>query len=88
MPKTEIISHDPRPDRMKSADDEVIVLSKNQIDPYSAKPSDFIVLREADELEVPGHGQCGKTLAQYKRLLKAAADCEGKSKPASGQLGE
>jgi hypothetical protein len=55
------------------------VMHPNQSNPGAAKPEDFKVITpaEAARMDVPGHGQCGDSRAEYNRLEKEA---DGKSK--------
>ena len=60
--------------------DEVITLSPTQTNPYSALPSDFHITTaaEAARQALPGHGQRGTTVPEYRELL-SEADQQGKS---------
>ncbi len=61
--------------------DKLIDMHDNQMNPGAAKPEDFKVKThaEAAKLEVPAHGQCGDSRAEYQRLEREA-DSDGKSK--------
>jgi hypothetical protein len=52
--------------------DHKIEPTENQCDPYLARPEQFQITRadEAATKRVPGHGQHGSNLREYKRLLK------------------
>jgi hypothetical protein len=72
-----IIEHDPRPELSHMEDNEPIQQSENQINPYLARPEDFVVLQPG-EAEVPSHNQQGRTAAERRKLLKQV-DEHGKS---------
>jgi hypothetical protein len=51
--------------------DQKIELTRQQTNPYLARPEDFTI-SEPDEIAsrpTPFHGQCGDTQREYKRLL-------------------
>ena len=56
--------------------DKVLIdtMHPNQLNPGLAKPEDFKVKThaEAAKLDVPAHGQCGDSRAEYERLEKKA----------------
>jgi hypothetical protein len=62
--------------------DKVLIetMHPNQMNPGAAKPEDFKVNTpaEAARMDVPGHGQCGNSEAEYHRL-ESEADSDGKS---------
>lgn len=51
--------------------DEKIELTPEQQNPYLARPDQFQVTRadEAATKKVPGHGQLGNDMREYKKLL-------------------
>jgi hypothetical protein len=51
------------PEVNESQNNEKIELSNNQQNPGAAKPEEFEV-----QSEIPGHGQCGDSRAEYKKL--------------------
>ncbi len=60
--------------------DKLINMHDNQMNPGLAKPEDFKIKThaEAATIEVPLHGQCGDSRAEYERLEKEAS-ADGKS---------
>ncbi len=62
--------------------DKVLIdtMHPNQLNPGLAKPEDFKVKThaEAAKLDVPAHGQCGDSRAEYERLEKEGS-ADGKS---------
>jgi hypothetical protein len=78
---TKIISRRPRRAVGHGADHEKIKLSENQINPYLAKPTDFVVADPGEGVnrETPAHGQHGKTKRDHKKLLEKARRAKGKS---------
>ena len=59
-----------------------IELSRNQQNPYLARPEDFDIA-EANEIASraqPFHGQCGDSTREYNKLLAVRASKAGKSK--------
>jgi hypothetical protein len=51
------------------------VMSDQQMCPYLAKPEDFVVGKPGENLSgQPGHGQCGSSEAEYKKLVQEADD--------------
>jgi len=77
-----IIEKDVRPELSRMKDHELIQQSGAQINCRLARPEDFVVLtpEEGITAETPGHGQCGDSKKEYRRLLEKAADAPGKSK--------
>jgi hypothetical protein len=60
--------------------DKVIDLSPSQTNPGLADPSDFKVSND-NSADVPGHGQRGDSITEFKRLLAVRASKAGKSHP-------
>ena len=60
--------------------DKLINMHDNQMNPGLAKPEDFKIKThaEAATIEVPLHGQCGNSRAEYERLEKEGS-ADGKS---------
>ncbi len=63
--------------------DKVLIdtMHPNQLNPGLAKPEEFRVKThaEAAKLDVPAHGQCGDSRAEYERLEREGS-ADGKSK--------
>jgi hypothetical protein len=73
-----IITKDVRPEKGKGEDNAVIILARNQVDPYQARPEDFEILEDG-EAEYVGHGQHGTSEAERRKIEKASASDHGKS---------
>jgi hypothetical protein len=67
---------------MNNDKDKLLDLSESQLNPYLARPEDFIVTKanEAANQTVPGHGQHGDSAREYRHLLKQSARQPDKSK--------
>lgn len=63
-------------------DDEVIVMSEAQHDPFLAQATEFRILEAEDgiDAETAFHGQSGKNEAEYRVPLEKAAAVKGKSR--------
>jgi hypothetical protein len=60
--------------------DQVIQLTPSQTNPGLADPSDFKVSTD-NGANIPGHGQRGSSLKEFKKLLAVRASKAGKSHP-------
>jgi hypothetical protein len=65
--------------------DELIEQTEAQRNPGLADPSDFKV-STGNSAEVPGHGQRGDSVTEFKKLLAVRASKAGKSKPTNRGL--
>jgi hypothetical protein len=60
---------------MNKEKDTLVPMSKNQMSPGLCDPRDFEVIEEG----VPFHGNCGRTAAEYKNLLREGEEAANAS---------